>query len=129
MYSIISTYKRREPSQYTKPRVNQMIYINQLTVIASFAATVRDTITTAIAIVKHLLVQEAQSPWFIETNTDEYEDYWTENLAVHRVELSDGRKLPVLCESPSHAWDKIENWLFEANDFQTSILKITRDEW
>ena len=106
-----------------------MIYINQLTVIASFATTVRETITTAIAIVKHLMSQEASSPWFIEVDNDEHEDYWTESLAVHRVTLSDGRNLPVLCESPSMAWDKIEAWLFENNDYCTSILKITRDEW
>lgn len=108
-----------------------MIYfINQLTTIASFATTLRNIITTAVAIVEHLMSQERQSPWFIEVeDNDEYEDYWTENLVVHRVELSDGQKLPVLCESPSHAWDKIEAWLFENNDYTTSILKITRDEW
>ena len=109
-----------------------MIYfINQLTTIAALAANFRNTVTTAIAIVKHLISQESQSPWFIEAKVDinEYEDCWTENLAIHLVELSDGQKLPVLCESVNHAWDKIEVWLFENNDYSTSILKITRDEW
>lgn len=110
-----------------------MIYfINQLTTIASLAASVRDTIATAIAIIKHLMSQEDFNPWFIEVEIDtddHYKDCWTENLAIFRVELSDGQKLPVLCESISHAWDKIEAWLLNKNDYTTSILKITRDEW
>jgi len=106
-----------------------MIYfINQLTAIASLAASFRNAITTAVAIVEYLMSQESKSPWFIETDGD-YNDYWTADLAVHRVELSNGQALPVLCESPSHAWDKIEAWLLERNDYTTSILKITRDEW
>ena len=109
-----------------------MIYfINTLTDIAAFAATVRETIAVAIAFVQHLMGQETPAPWFIETidEDDDYEDYWTEELSIHRVELSDGRKLPVLCQSPSHAWDKIESWLLSKDDYDTSILRITRDEW
>ena len=95
------------------------------------SANFRNAIVTVIAAIQHLVSQESPAPWFIETidEDDDYEDYWTEELSIHRVELSDGRKLPVLCQSPSHAWDKIESWLLSKDDYDTSILRITRDEW
>ncbi|MEG3877654.1 hypothetical protein QT972_09765 [Microcoleus sp. herbarium7] len=60
---------------------------------------------------------------------EEHEDPWTEDLAVHLVKLSNGQNLPILCGSISEAWDRMESYLFENNDFQTSIIEVTRDEW
>jgi len=125
-------YTRGENLLIQQNQEMQMIYfLDQLTVLSKAVKTVREAIATAIVFLQYLASQEKASPWFIEVekDDDDYEDYWTETIAVHRVELSDGRALPILCESPSEAWNQIEAWLFEKNDTSTSILRITRDEW
>ena len=61
---------------------------------------------------------------------DEDKDDWTgDGLAVHIAHLSTGEKLPILCETPNDAWEKLEEWLWNKNDYTTSILSVVRDEW
>lgn len=130
-----------------------MIYINQLTVIASFATTVRETIATAIAIVKHLMSQESSSPWFIEeVDTNDYEDPWTEkrplfvaSIAFPKTEKVEFRvvrypfikittiveppkvqQMPILATSKEEAWDTLEKHLWDNEDYETTILSIEK---
>ena len=60
---------------------------------------------------------------------EEGKDDWTDGLAVHIAHLSTGEKLTILCETPNDAWEKLEAWLWNKNDYTTSILSVIRDEW
>ena len=80
----------------------------------------------------HRIWVEIQEPCFSSVYDDdqtECKDDWTDGLAVHIAHLSTGEKLPILCETPNDAWEKLEVWLWNKNDCTTSILSIVRDEW
>ena len=64
-----------------------------------------------------------------DEDCEKYKDDWTDGLAIHIAHLSTGEKLPILCETPNDAWEKLEAWLWNKNDYTTSILSVVRDEW